>query len=120
MNFKGERIKELRKEKGLSQIQLAAKTGISRSVIGMVESGKQKGGRDFNNAMSKFFDVSIDYLEGNSDKRKSKEGLIDNFIKFLVENGTIEDENNIDPATEELILNMIKSEVKKIKEERNK
>ena len=40
MNLKGERIKELRKERGLSQVQLSKECGISRSIIAMVESGK--------------------------------------------------------------------------------
>lgn len=117
MNLKGERIKELRKEKGLSQAQLSKKTGISRSVIGMVESGNQKGGRDFNKAMANFFNVSIDYLEGMTDERNNnnKDDLINEFVEFLIDNGVIEDDNNIDEETEQIILNIIKREVKKIK-----
>ena len=116
MNLKGERIKELRKERGLSQVKLAKECGISRSVIAMVESGKQNGGRDFNKAIANYFGVSIDYLESMTDERNnSKDNLINEFVEFLIDNGVIEDENNIDEETEQIILNLIKREAKKIK-----
>ena len=115
MNLKGERIKELRKERGLSQVKLAKECGISRSVIAMVESGKQNGGRDFNKAIANYFGVSIDYLEGMTDERNnSKDNLINEFVEFLIDNGVIEDENNIDEETEQIILNLIKREATKI------
>ena len=38
----GEGIKILRKEKGWSQAQLAAKAGLKRSQISMLESGRRK------------------------------------------------------------------------------
>jgi transcriptional regulator with XRE-family HTH domain len=116
MNLKGERIKELRKERGLSQAKLAKECGISRSVIAMVESGKQNGGRDFNKAIANYFGVSIDYLEGMTDDRNnSKESLVNEFVQFLIDNGIIEDENNVDEETEQIILSLIRREVKKIK-----
>ena len=117
MNLKGERIKELRKERGLSQVQLSKECGNSRSIIAMVESGKQQGGRDFNKAIANYFGVSIDYLEGMTDDRTaSKDNLINDFVEFLIDNNIIEDENNIDEETEQIILSLIKREVKKIKE----
>ena len=83
MNLKGERIKELRKERGLSQVKLSKECGISRSVIAMVESGKQNGGRDFNKAIANYFGVSIDYLEGMTDERNnSKDNLINEFVEL--------------------------------------
>lgn len=36
----GQRIAELRKEKGITQVQLAQKTGMQQSVISRIESGK--------------------------------------------------------------------------------
>jgi transcriptional regulator with XRE-family HTH domain len=37
----GNRIKDLRKEKGWSQVELADKTGFHRTYIGMVERGER-------------------------------------------------------------------------------
>lgn len=116
--MKGNRLKELRQEKKLTQLELANYLGVTRSLIGMVENNKQGGGRDFTKKVAEYFNVSIDYLEGLTDERleiaKDKKMLISDFLKFLVNNGIITDENNIDKSTQELIMTMIKKEVKKI------
>lgn len=116
--MKGNRLKELRQERKLTQLELANYLGVTRSLIGMVENNKQGGGRDFTKKVAEYFNVSIDYLEGLTDERleiaKDKKMLISDFLKFLVNNGIITDENNIDESTKELIMTMIKKEVKKI------
>ena len=65
----GKLLKELRTEKGLTQIALAKELGVTRSLIGMVETGKQDGGREFSKKVAEYFDVSLDYLEGLSNDR---------------------------------------------------
>ena len=64
----GEKIKEARKEAGLSQEQLAEKMTVSRSAIAKWET--DKGMPDVNNLkiMSKLLDVSIDYLLDDNEK----------------------------------------------------
>lgn len=37
-----EKLKQIREEKGLSQIELAEKSGVSRVTISMLETGTQK------------------------------------------------------------------------------
>ena len=58
----GEKLKEARKEAGLSQEQLAVKMSVSRSAIAKWET--DKGLPDVNNlkAMSQLLGVSVDYL----------------------------------------------------------
>ncbi|CUO22219.1 MULTISPECIES: helix-turn-helix transcriptional regulator [Clostridium] len=116
----GKLLKDLRKEKGMTQIALAKELGVTRSLIGMVETGKQDGGREFSKKVAEYFNVSLDYLEGLSDDRngitKEKEALVSNFLKYLVETGIIKDENNIDKSTEELILAMVRKEIAKLKD----
>jgi len=63
-----EKIKELRKEKGLTQIQLAKELNFSHSIIGFWESGERKPAFDAIIALSKYFDVSADYLLGLEDE----------------------------------------------------
>lgn len=58
----GDKIKELRIRKGLTQQKLADATNISRSAIGMVEKNKQGLGRENLIIISNFFDVPVDYL----------------------------------------------------------
>ena len=63
MDFK-ERLKELRKRKGLSQVALAERLGMSKSTIGMYETGDIKPSIEALNALADFFNVNISYLMG--------------------------------------------------------
>lgn len=64
----GEKLKEARKEEGLSQEQLAQKLSVSRSAVAKWES--DKGMPDVNNlkAISQLLDVSVDYLLDEDEK----------------------------------------------------
>lgn len=55
-------IELLRRKKGWSQAELASRLHISPSTIGMYEQGRREPPIDILVAMSKEFDVSIDYL----------------------------------------------------------
>lgn len=66
MIFK-ERLKELRVAKGLSQMQLANKLGISQSAIAKWELGKTEPTASAIVALSEFFGESADYLLGITD-----------------------------------------------------
>lgn len=61
-----ERIKSLRKERGLSQDQLAAMLGVSRSAVGMYETGKREPDFEICEAIADIFNVDMDYLIGRS------------------------------------------------------
>ena len=61
------RLKELRIEKGLSQVQLAEETGISKSAIGFWETGKRIPLATVVITLAKYFGVTSDYLLGISD-----------------------------------------------------
>lgn len=60
------RIKELRKTKGLSQEQLSYEIGIARSTLAMYESSKIEPPFSVLIGLSEFFNVSIDYILGHS------------------------------------------------------
>lgn len=57
-----DRIKKLRKEKGISQAQLGEILNISQRSIGFIETGHCKPTIEQIEKMSKFFEVSADYL----------------------------------------------------------
>lgn len=67
MNTLGEKIRQLRKDRKLSQTQLAKILSISQDTISLWETGKSLP--DANNivAICKFFEVSADYLLGLED-----------------------------------------------------
>lgn len=58
----GEKLQELRKQKGLTQEELAESLYVSRTAISKWESGRGYPNIDSLKAISKFFSVSIDEL----------------------------------------------------------
>ena len=61
----GEILKDLRKENGLSQAELANIIGVSKSTVGMYEQNKRKPHSDeILMNIAGYFGVSIDYLKG--------------------------------------------------------
>ncbi len=59
-----ERLKELRQEKNIGQIQLAKELDVGKSIISLWERGECEPTLSKLIAIAKFFEVSIDYLAG--------------------------------------------------------
>ena len=55
-------LKEIRRRKGFSQLKVAMDLNISREALSYYENGKRSPDIDMLLALSKYFDVSIDYL----------------------------------------------------------
>ncbi len=66
-----ERLKQLRKEKGLTQVTLAETLGISKGTVAMWETGKRMPGFDMLARLSEFFDRRVDYILGISEDHLS-------------------------------------------------
>lgn len=66
MNF-SVRLKELRTEKGYSQVKLSEELNISRRVVQTYESGAQEPTLSKLIAFADLFEVSLDYLVGRTD-----------------------------------------------------
>ena len=58
------RLKELRKERKVTQKELANALGCSQSMVAQWESHKNKPTEDFIVKTAKYFDVSTDYMLG--------------------------------------------------------
>lgn len=69
MTVSGDRIKILREEKKLSQLELAERIGINNSVLSRIESGKRSIEENEINLFADFFEVSGDYILGRSTNR---------------------------------------------------
>ncbi len=61
-------LKKLRESKGLSQMQLALKLGMNQNTISRYENGEREADYQTLILLADFFDVSIDYLIGRTDK----------------------------------------------------
>ncbi|MDY4676119.1 MAG: helix-turn-helix transcriptional regulator [Candidatus Borkfalkiaceae bacterium] len=62
-----DRLKELRHEKGLNQIELAKQLGVSNGIISLWENNLREPGMYSLVQIAVFFDVSVDYLVGLRD-----------------------------------------------------
>ncbi len=67
MNF-GERIRNLREDRDLTQSELGAQVNMTQRKISYIERGKYEPSIDDIVSLCKFFDVSSDYLLGLNDK----------------------------------------------------
>ena len=86
-----ERLKKLRKDTGLTQVDVASKLGISQQAYASWERGIKKPTQDNLVKIAQVLNVTVDYLVGNSDEeimnnkledieilfRKNSEGLTD-------------------------------------------
>ena len=67
MKIYSERIRQLRARRGLSQDQLAAALGVSRSAVSMYETSQREPDFETCEAIADFFNIDMDYLLGRSD-----------------------------------------------------
>ena len=68
MKYFGKRLKELRKEKGLSQKALAQQLGCNQSMICFWENEVYEPTESMIRKTALFFEVSADYLLGLTDE----------------------------------------------------
>ena len=62
-----ERAKQLRKEAGLSQTQLAQKLEITQRKLSYLESGQSEPDLETIWRLADYFDVTVDYLLGRTE-----------------------------------------------------
>lgn len=90
----GQRIKELRKKRKMTQYDLAQLLGISSSAIGMYEQDRRDPNYELILKISEIFEVTVDYLLSNDDtevcaelvyKTKSKKNDLSDMVKQFKE-----------------------------------
>ena len=59
------RIRELRKEKGLTMKELGRQIGLAESTVSLYERGLHEPDHDTLRSLSAIFSVTVDYLLGN-------------------------------------------------------
>lgn len=86
----GNRLKTLREERGLSQVELAKILNIANSTLSLYESGSREPNFEILKKIANYFNVSTDYILGRNEVMSSQ-----------IEN---EKSHNID----EKIMNLVK------------
>lgn len=66
-----DRLKELRNEKNITQVQLAELLGVSNGTVAMWETGKREPNYEMLNKLSEIFDKNIGYIIGYSNDASS-------------------------------------------------
>ncbi len=95
------RLKELRLSNNLTQDGLAEKLSISRSALSLYELGKREPDFDTLCSISKFFNVSVDYLLGNTLLFTEKDTKLDEEIKRTSEKANEIISNDIETLSPE-------------------
>ena len=63
-------LKQIRKERNLNQLKVAMDLNISREALSHYENGKREPSLDIMNKLSKYYNVSIDYLINGEEFKK--------------------------------------------------
>jgi len=113
--MKGSILRELRKEAGFTQTELAEKLDLSDSTVRMIELGKREGTKKNVARIAEFFDVSVDYLEGR--ELQESDDKLKNFLELLVKENIINDTENIPKEIQTIIMYNIKEELDRIMKE---
>lgn len=71
-NF-GSRIKFLRTQRNMTQVDLAKRLGVSKTITSAYETGLRKPSYDVLMDIALFFNVSMDFMFGSSKNEKSAE-----------------------------------------------
>lgn len=113
------RLKGLRLEAGLTQKELATAINTSQQNIAFYESNKRNPKKEILDNLSSFFNVSTDYLLGNSDIRKPEEEIDLDDFEILYRN-TSKGLSDEDKAQLEIDLKAFLLERQRLINERNK
>ena len=100
----GKRIQFLRKQKGLSQEELADKLNVSSKTVAKIECGLRRPSVDFVVDLVNFFDTTVDYIILGEEIKKERN------YDFLI--------REIDDKVEQLLAlkeNLLKEKNKKTK-----
>lgn len=76
LKFLGERIKQLREEKGYQQKDVAEKLGITKQALSNYENGTREPNLLTVIEIADLFDVSVEYLLGLTTERKRSNKLV--------------------------------------------
>ncbi|WP_129598796.1 helix-turn-helix domain-containing protein [Anaerophilus nitritogenes] len=114
----GERIRNIRKSKGYSIMNLREMTGLSKSTISDIENNKSNPTSETLNKIADCLGVSTSYLfneeiidnDLNSDD-KNKIEIAEQLVKVLIDMGEIKENEKLTEEKRDRLFNMIKKAI---------
>ncbi|WP_432662550.1 helix-turn-helix transcriptional regulator [Wukongibacter baidiensis] len=110
----GDRLKKLRKDKKITQKELAKILNIQNTTLSQYENGVNEPNDEMKVKIADYFGVTIDYLLGrsnvkqiNADIDKEANELADEIIEIYIQKGKIKRGEKITPEQREKILKEI-------------
>lgn len=103
-------LKQLRKKKNLTLMELSDATKISKSALARMESGERSGTIEALTSLAHFYGVSIDYITCNPERNE----LIDKLLETLIIEGVVDLDKPLTPEAENLILEAVNLKLKKL------
>lgn len=122
----GERIRELRKNKGLSQYELAREIKVSQATVASWENNTRKPTIELIQQTANYFNVSSDYLLGNESQDKEidiSKKINEALLQLELEADSLMfDGTPMDDTTKQLLTLSLKNTLAlaKLESERNK
>lgn len=104
----GLRIKELRKEKGLRQSELATTLHVSQQAVGSWETGRTVPGADTLNVLADYFNVTTDYLLGRPEKKDDDDKVDYVALDKVLDNARSFDGEPMDEHDREILRGILK------------
>lgn len=109
----GNRIRELRKSKGMSLREVARVAGISNSTLSDIENNKINPSIATLEKLSKALNIDIQLLFNNTEFKKEIDSFTIELVQQLLREGIIKDPNNIPQSIVDLIISALKTDIKK-------
>lgn len=118
----GNKIREARKELGLTQTEFAKKIGSTRSTVSDLEKGINKGGNfKLINNIAKVSHKPLSYfIDEDSNFQLGIYDVMDNIFNEMIERDLVDDEGNFDESLNEKMLEIVKATLALKKERLNK
>jgi transcriptional regulator with XRE-family HTH domain len=125
MNSFGNRVDLLRKEHNLNQTELAKIFGVTKSAVSDWKCRGKQPSQETLIGLANFFDVSLEYLLGISDVRKSDPVIVEEetrsfaikLIEELLKSNTIKNAEDITPALINTIITSLRMDIEDKKKE---
>lgn len=115
-----DKVKKLRKSMGLSQVEFAKLLGISRSYLGDIETGRNKGTKfSLINKLSNVTGKPIGYFSDGEIEIAQYE-ILDATIEMLINKGLISKDGKVDKRYKDMVWETLEGEIAMKMERRSK